>query len=381
MDSLSTSLRRSGQGASNYVWQVQAGAGQPWVEVWSTNNLPEASSNSSAIPISVDLSRVPSLQKISSGQTVTFRIVPWQTTQSGGAFYLVNNLTLGGYTLIDASQPSFLLPPQNVKAESASASRINLKWDAVTGATGYEVDVYWQTGVPMRFVEDFEDYIPTSATLFTNAVGAVSYGEPPYNATELSTVLPGWSGSSVYPAYHQDVGGTPTNYLIRLGTANALGWIQTPPLDIVKRCDVEVSFDIGAWNTGSEQTSINLVVADVRTGVVATNVVSGLSKTAMERKTLVLTDVPALFTLRFSAHQAGNSRFFLDNVTIVESEGWESVFSGTVPGTVAKIDGLTDRETYWGVVRAVNTIVHLVSPDSDEFCHTLKAPGTVVIVR
>ncbi|MCL1857117.1 MAG: hypothetical protein FWF84_05725, partial [Kiritimatiellaeota bacterium] len=383
MDSLSMAFRRSGGGATNCAVRVQAGD-TPFVTVWSTNGMSESGTSTFTIP-PVDLSGIPSLQEVAPGTVVTFRIVPWYGA-SGGAFYLnnaVNNgddLVLQGYTLMDAGQPVFLLPPQNVKAQSASASRMKVTWDAVANATGYEVDLYGYRYAPVS--EDFETCATGRGGIRTNAILSTPYVY--FNTAETSLAeLPGWTMAGTSAAFLPDQDGNATNRLLKIGTSGAAGWLETP---LLKQPDgagaVSVTFDVVAWSNVSERTTIDLIVADAMTGEASTNAVPELPRDGLETRSVMLPAVPELFTVRISGQQ-GNNRFFLANLVVTGAQKRE-VVSNTYPattGTTLKINGLTEGETYYGVVRALNDTLHLVSPDSDEFTLTLKAPGTVLIIR
>jgi len=320
---------------------------------------------------------------------VTFRVAAWGTSNSGGGFYLRDALTgddllLKGCTLIDAHYPKTLPPPQNVTAESASASRITVKWNGVPYATGYALDLYRWLGIPRVPVDEAFDGCRTgSGSIATNTTPNATYIYYSTGVTSM-TALPGWSMQATSAAFTPSLDGKTTNYLVRVGSGGTAGWIQTPPLNVGKAGDVTVAFDIIAWSNALERTTIDLIVTDTITGVAVTNAVAGLSLEEMQSRAVVFPDAPASFTVRFAAqlNLPGNNRFFLDNVTVSGGEQYSLVFSDrAVAGTVAKIDGLTEGVTYWGVVRSVNNIVHLVSHDSDEFEITLKAPGTVIIIR
>jgi len=79
-------IRRSATGPSTGQWQYQIGAGS-FVDIgasitWGT--VTSAAGNPQAI---VDVSAISELQNVAAGTTVTFRLVVWGATGTGGTFY------------------------------------------------------------------------------------------------------------------------------------------------------------------------------------------------------------------------------------------------------------------------------------------------------
>ena len=76
--------RRSGTGPSNGLLEYQVGSGE-FTSIAMLSYTSNVSSGASLEPI--DLSRFPDLQNVGAGTNVTFRIVNWAATGSGGTWY------------------------------------------------------------------------------------------------------------------------------------------------------------------------------------------------------------------------------------------------------------------------------------------------------
>lgn len=129
------------------------------------------------------------------------------------------------------------------------------------------------------------------------------------------TALTGWTGSKVY-----DFKGK-----VKMGTSSALGWIQTPAIDLSNDNGLfTLSFDATAWN--NDTTTIKVYVNGTLTLVTGlSNVHPGQipnpSYETMQHFTLTLTGGTAATTIKFEGKQAAKGRFFLDNVVITQNTG------------------------------------------------------------
>ncbi|MBO7491914.1 MAG: chitobiase/beta-hexosaminidase C-terminal domain-containing protein [Bacteroidales bacterium] len=127
------------------------------------------------------------------------------------------------------------------------------------------------------------------------------------------TALTGWTGSRVY-----DFKGK-----VKMGTSSALGWIQTPAIDLSNDNGLfTLSFDATAWHNDS--TTIKVYVNGTPTLVTGLSNVhpsSNPSYETMQHFTLTLTGGTAATTIKFEGKQAAKGRFFLDNVVITQNTG------------------------------------------------------------
>lgn len=123
-------------------------------------------------------------------------------------------------------------------------------------------------------------------------------------ATDLDTYTqtPGWTGDKMYPAYGK----------MKLGTATALGWFQTPVIDLSgNNGNFVIHFKSMAWSGDSTKLKI-YVNGDV-------TIVPGLSNSAaytMSDFDVYCTGGTAATTIKFEGLQAAKGRFFLDDIVI-----------------------------------------------------------------
>ncbi len=154
------------------------------------------------------------------------------------------------------------------------------------------------------FSEDF--------SAITDSVG----GSDISSSLDTYTSLPGWTGNKVY----RNTG------KIKLGTTSALGWIQTPVIDLSGdngNCTLE--FDAIAWYHDS--TFIKVYLDDV------VYVVNGLDNSGSYgtygHYTVVLTGGTSSSHIKFEGAAASHGRFFLDNITITQSGGAQTAAQPT----------------------------------------------------
>lgn len=100
-DIASFNVRRSSSGPTTGLWQYQVGSGSfadigtavTWGSVTSAAGNPQSM---------INLSGISALQNIESGTTVTFRVVNWGATDTGGNWYL-NNFQVGNDFVLNGS--------------------------------------------------------------------------------------------------------------------------------------------------------------------------------------------------------------------------------------------------------------------------------------
>ena len=147
-----------------------------------------------------------------------------------------------------------------------------------------------------------------------------------------TTVLPGWTGESVYGAFATNSVGT-TNRMVKLGATRALGWIQTPPINLSGgNGDFTVTFRAGAWNALGEQTDI-YVYHDTTSGSERIAVAS-LSKLEVQGYTIHGTNGTANSSIRIVARYTNDNRFFLDDVCVMAEPLTVDISTADVVSTV-----------------------------------------------
>lgn len=237
------------------------------------------------------------------------------------------SFALGRIHITGEDGPISLLPPQNIRVTSITATSFCLTWDAASPATEYAIDVYatLDTRGDAFFSESFSGFAGSSNISRENTLDS-------YTQTN------GWSGAAIYESLGS----------IRLGNSSTRGWIQTPLLNPPATCSL--SFDARAWPSTSEATTIDVYA--IQGGV--TNILDtiNLSTNAMQSYVIQAESTQeAIFG--FTAKRSTNNRFYLDNLslTAVKSSVTNSM---TVPCNSATVQGLTPGVRYQGVIRTLH---------------------------
>ena len=126
--------RHSGTGPTNGVVQYQVGSGS-FNDVASLFYSSSSSSGASLSPI--DLSEIPALQNVPAGTNVTFRIVNYDGTSSGGTWYVFD---VSNSPALDFEVQGVVTPVANPPAGIPSFSMLSIASNqvqfAVNGTTG-----------------------------------------------------------------------------------------------------------------------------------------------------------------------------------------------------------------------------------------------------
>lgn len=117
-----------------------------------------------------------------------------------------------------------------------------------------------------------------------------------------STDNPGWTFIRGYKG----------DQCAKFGTSSDLGSAETP--SIAMTGDATLTFKAGAWNTGSESTTLKLSAIG---GTLSQTSVT-LTKGSFTQYTINITNVSSSVKIKFEGNKAKNSRFFLDEVTVVQ---------------------------------------------------------------
>lgn len=106
-------IRRSGTGPTSGQWQYQVGAGA-FVDIGTTITWGTTTTSAGNSKSSIDLSGISALQNVAAGTTVTFRVINFGSTGTGGTWYFndpadttANDLTVNG-SLLAVPEPSSL---------------------------------------------------------------------------------------------------------------------------------------------------------------------------------------------------------------------------------------------------------------------------------
>ncbi len=213
-----------------------------------------------------------------------------------------------------------------------------------------------------------------------------------------STGTMGWSGSAGNGTFNSDNTWTTNNAFgaggsAKFGTGSKLGEATTPGITIspaiYKSQAIKLSFKAGAWNGGSESTTLKLTADNCNLKSSGTTVTSvDMVKGEWTEYILDVTDIVDNITIKFEGNEASNSRFFLDDVCIyygtkpIEKPSPELAFSSTTAqaylGETASFTEptLTNEHGVAVTYESDDTDIAEVASDGQV---SLKAAGTVNI--
>jgi len=274
-----------------------------------------------------------------------------------------------------------LSAPTALETKATSSHALLFTWQPVIGADHYAVDLFTWTGSPISLLNE-----PLTACVPSGALSVTSNGVAGASSIDLSTLtlLSDWSGSAIYGAMQTNTvdNVVVTNaVLVKLGTTSAAGWLQTPTFDLSRNHGAyTVSFDAGAWYTATESTNFFVIARDLLTQTATTNLVP-ISKTEMTHVSLDLTGGTARTAIRFEGFQASYSRVFLDNISIVGSEGKQYLVQGRqVSGTTCLIQDqqIQSGTTYSGTITAVDGTIE---SEAYAFDAVAEIAPTLILLR
>lgn len=155
-----------------------------------------------------------------------------------------------------------------------------------------------------------------------------------------------WSGSIATNDIKQDnegwvyAKGNGANKCAKFGAGSSLGSATTPALG--QACDATLTFKAAAWNGNSENTTLKLSVID---GGTISHATVTMTKGAWNTFTVTLTSLTADSKVKFEGNSSSNSRFFLDEVSVVKTgnatpvKAVTSIAVKTAPTKVAYTEG------------------------------------------
>ncbi|PJE42261.1 MAG: hypothetical protein CUR32_05545 [Flavobacterium sp.] len=317
------------------------------------------------------LSGAPGLSGLVSGDESAVSITGTPTATFASALPGVGiAVTVTGYSLAgtkasnySVSQPTGLTAditaltvPTATAATAVLPVGFTAKWNAVSGATSYELDVYIKTGGVTEVIN--QDFTWTNLGT-TNGTGGNSGGWSGSIATNTFDIV-GWTDASGYRG----------DNCAKLGTGSARGALTTPVFGTAG--NAVVTFRAGAWDSASEQTTLLLEVTGG--GTLSQSSVT-MTKGAFANYTVNVTGATAATQVTFRAFQISNARFFIDDIVVtVDSEslvyasGYQSLNVGNF--TAYAVTGLDPETQYFYRVRAVNGTV--ATGSSNEISVTTK---------
>ncbi len=268
---------------------------------------------------------------LTASTTYYFKIWPYSNSDTK-----IDYKTDGTAPIISATTTPPTIPTATT-ATGISTVGFTANWNAVIGATEYQVNVFTkENGSTVEIIKE-EFSWPTNSTggnddLWSGSIASATTG--------LSDHLAGWEATTAYKG----------NYCIRIGSASTQGSLTTPVLDI--NGNATLTFRAGAWNTTSEQTELLL---DITGGGILSVSLIQLEKSKFTNYNIDITGGTSTTKISFIGKKETNSRFFLDDVLITENYTSSTPISGspfTVTGATSKaITGLNpDTEYFYTVI-------------------------------
>jgi len=320
-----------------------------------TSNVTLALSGTNADQFSLSQS---SVTQTAGTAPITVVTITYTPTSAGTHTATLTSSSAGAYditlSLNGTASWTPIVTPVATDATGITVSGFTANWNAVEGATEYQLDVYSETtgGSSSTTIlsENFNGF----------TAGATGAGA---SSTDISTTsidtytqTTGWTGSKVYQA-----GGS-----AKMGTGSALGYLTTPSIDLSANPGTfNVSFKSMAWSLDSTKVKIYLDDVLVKT-------IGGLTNDANYTLNSFSTDLTggtATSKIRFEGNQAAKGRFFLDDLLIsktgpgiVQTPVAGSPFTITT-GNSKALTGLTNGTTYKYTVIAKNA--HTTSDKSN----------------
>ncbi|NLJ19843.1 MAG: hypothetical protein GX429_01790 [Bacteroidales bacterium] len=308
-----------------------------------TGNITLALSGTDAAAFSLSESSITPTAGSVTDKVITITYAP----TAPGSHSATLTLSSSGATDVtrDLTGTATLAKPTVNTASNIGKTALTLNWNAVSGATSYEVNVYTKdgSGESTLLSEDFSKFTAGSPN------GSAD-GTDISDKLDTYTLVPGWTGSKVYQA-----GGT-----AKMGTSSALGYLVTPSLDL-SGGEVTLSFKAMAW--AGDATELKIYVDDA-----LAYTATGLNNTdyTLSSYSTTLTGGTTASKIKFEGKQASKGRLFLDDVVVTKS-GSKTPISGspfTTTETSLQVSDLTAATTYYYTVTAKNGTY--VSPASDE---------------
>lgn len=263
-------------------------------------------------------------------------------------------VTVTGYSLTGSASANYTLTqpagltanitalgaPTATAATGILNNGFTAHWNAVSGASGYVLDAYTQSG---GVTEVINQPFTWSTYSLSNGTGGNSGGWSGSVAANTFDI-PVWTETSAYKG----------DNCAKIGTSSARGALTTPTFGSAG--NAVLTFRAGAWDGASEQTTLLLEITGGGTlSVPSVTMVKGV----FSSYSVNITGATASTQVTFRGFQNSNSRFFLDDIivdvnTVTTTPVAGSPFSVNAPATSYNVTGLNAATTYYYTVKAVN---------------------------
>ena len=228
-------------------------------------------------------------------------VIATYTNQPATVTSYINNVTedtqIDAYFAINEYEVTATATNGTIAPATSTVAHGGSQTFTMTPDECYELTAVTVNGVDMMgdVTTTASDYVLVMKENFAAAVGNIN------SEMTVGNVLPGWTGSKVYP----------NEGMLKLGTSSVGGEITLPTLDL-STGDFHIEFDAAAYDNSSEQTTLVLTVNGVETEV------DGLLRgdDNMQTFSYDFTNGTANTVISFESFQNNRSRFYLDNVKI-----------------------------------------------------------------
>ncbi|MFR9165221.1 MAG: chitobiase/beta-hexosaminidase C-terminal domain-containing protein [Dysgonomonas sp.] len=275
------------------------------------------------------------------------------TPQTLGTHTATITLTGTGVSAtVQVSGTSVLGVPVATAATGVASDGFTANWNALAGATEYELFVYTKTELPETEVLNapFDDVTGTGGNSGGWSGNIASGGLSTYGD---------WSLTNIYKG----------DGCIKFGTGSKQGTAVTPALATLNG-DATLTFRAGAWK--GDNTTLLLEITDG--GALDQSSVEMVRESFTSYAVKIFGGTPST-KITFKAQSASNSRLFLDDVKIVAGGTVHIPITGSpfaVTETSKAISGLEYNTTYYYAVKG--KAGDAVSDESNEISVTTDKP-------
>ncbi len=248
-------IRRSGTGPTTGLWQYKVGAAGSFIDIGTAITWGGTTTAAGNAQASINLSGIANLQNVASGTVITFRIVNYNASGSGGTWYL-NNFQTGNDLVINGSVIPTMPTSQatNIIFSNVQSTQFDFNW---TDGNGTKRAVFIaQTNTGTAAPTDNTTY-PANTTFATagSQIGATGW-YCVYNSNAVhptAITVTGLSANTTYRVmvceYNGNAGSETYNTLTAtdnpLNQTTLSGGALTPPtLTAAIGATVDANFDI-----------------------------------------------------------------------------------------------------------------------------------------
>lgn len=296
---------------------------------------------------------------LKSGDEITLKYT--QTGKAGVGQGYVGNITVDGPELTSGPATPYTVNfNAGTNGTCANSSLIEASAGAgvtlpnVTANTGWTFKGWSTSATPTSANAGVagDTYKPSSdCTLYAYYTVARPAGEVFYESFNTNDGTGGnddkWSGSIASNTFNSDntwqtASASGANQCAKFGTGSKLGQAITPA--IAASGNFILTFKAAAWDGSSESTILNLTATNA---TLSTSTVT-MQKGAWDTFNVNITNAREGFTIRFEGNQASNSRFFLDEVSIVEAPATATItLNAACHDTEGNVYGTYSNESAW----------------------------------